>query len=491
MDHSQNYYAILGVSPDATAADIRTAYRQAARRFHPDANKNEGAMLQFQEIALAHELLADEAKRRQYDAMRARLVADPPYFQVNLSTSKRILPQLGEPQVLYMLVEITPFMELAQGAVLAPLNVALVLDRSTSMKGPRLDRVKAAAHQIIDQLGPVDFLSLVEFSDRAEVLIPATSVTNPLELKARVNMMTPGGGTEIFQGLQNGFQQVLRNQKSTHVNHVILITDGQTFDAEHLSLDLADEAVKRGVGISAMGIGDDWNDAFLDEIASRTGGSSAYINSPNAVVRFLNERIRSLGSAFAERLRLSVAPDPDVHLESAFKLIPNPQPISVERQPLQLGALESKRPTKVLLQLQMPTDMQLGFRALVRVDVMGDILAKQRIDYKVINDFSVEVAANPAMEDPPRAILEALGKLTLYRMQQKAEAAIQAGRIDEATRRLENLSTRLLAAGHTELAKTAMMEARRVRTTHVLSEEGRKTMKFGTRMLLSAGDDNE
>lgn len=82
------------------------------------------------------------------------------------------------------------------------------------------------------------------------------------------------------------------------------------------------------------------------------------------------------------------------------------------------------------------------------------------------------------------AILDALGKLTLHRMQQKAEEAVKRGDVREATRRLENLATRLLAAGHDELAQQAISEAQRVSSTSALSDEGQKRLKYGTRMLL-------
>ncbi len=76
-----------------------------------------------------------------------------------------------------------------------------------------------------------------------------------------------------------------------------------------------------------MGLGSDWNDKFLDELASVSGGTCEYIKSPTAVVRFLNDHVRSLVNVFVERLQLSVAPDADVRLETAFKLAPNSQPL--------------------------------------------------------------------------------------------------------------------------------------------------------------------
>lgn len=122
---------------------------------------------------------------------------------------------------------------------------------------------------------------------------------------------------------------------------------------------------------------------------------------------------------------------------------------------------------------------------MARLDVTGDVLLTDRQQHKVISDISVEIARNPQPEEPPLAILDALGKLTLYRMQQKAEQALSSGRVQEATRQLENLATRLLAAGHEELAQKAIIEARRVSHTHTLSQEGRKALKFHTRQLLA------
>jgi Ca-activated chloride channel family protein len=83
-------------------------------------------------------------------------------------------------------------------------------------------------------------------------------------------------------------------------------------------------------------------------------------------------------------------------------------------------------------------------------------------------------------------ILDALGKLTLYRMQERAEASLARGDVQEATRQLENLATRLLSAGQEELANAAMAEAQRVSHTNMLSEKGHKVLKYGTRHLLAA-----
>jgi Ca-activated chloride channel family protein len=234
-----------------------------------------------------------------------------------------------------------------------------------------------------------------------------------------------------------------------------------------------------------MGLGQEWNDEFLDELASITGGTSSYIKSASEVVKFLNDHVRNLSDAFAERIQISIAPDPDVLLESAFKLMPQPQPLQTDQGTIPLGSLQANRTVSALFQIQLPADMQIGFRSLARLMVVGDILDNTVQQYQTLSDVSLEVMDNPPIEDPPISILDALGKLTLYRMQERAQAALSAGDVEEATRRLENLATRLLAMGESELATEAMSEAKRVAHTSAFSDSGRKTLKYQTRHLLA------
>ena len=327
-------------------------------------------------------------------------------------------------------------------------------------------------------------LSLISFSDRADVLLKAAPLADKVSAKAMITTMGASGGTEMLKGLLAASEQARRYAGKNFVNHIIMITDGRTYGDEPACLELAEKLAAEGIGVSAMGLGDEWNDTFLDQIASRTGGVTEYITSPTAVLHFLNGRVRSLGNALAERLSVSLAPDPDVKIELAFRLMPSPQPVLLDSDPILLGQLQARHNTSILVQIQLPPLKLAGFRTLMRIQIAADIMWDKRFDYRTIADTSIEVSAAAPQEDPPMAILDALGKLTLYRMQQKAEEAVKRGDVREATRRLENLATRLLAAGHDELAQQAITEAQRVSNTNVLSDEGQKRLKYGTRMLL-------
>ena len=492
MDVKFDPYTILGLSRQASLEEIKKSYRRLVQRLHPDKNPHSGgAALQFKDVQAAYELLSDDSARARYDKRFAENTSDT-YFTLRVTPSKRVVPSLQEEQVIYLLAEIFPA---PQAGGTAPkdtyINLTLVLDVSNSMKGARIERLKMAAQRIIDELSSHDVVSVVVFNDRATTIVPAVAAHDKDALRARIGMITASGGTEIFKGLEEGVRQNRTFSDSKRLNSIILLTDGHTFGDQDQCLQLAKEVASEGIVISAMGLGSDWNDRFLDELASSTGGSSAYISSADMILNFFREHVKSLSNAFAERLQMSIAPDPDIRLDMAFRLLPSPQPYNCESHILPLSSLQANRPISVLLQFTLPPNMAKAFRTFARIVVSGEIIQNVQPQFKAVSDVSIEVSDRPKTDEPPAVIMDALSKLTLYRLQEKAREALERGDVNEATQRLQNLATRLLELGNSELAQVAIAEAQRVRQTHTLSNEGRVAIKYQTRALLGADSFNQ
>lgn len=489
MDSIQDFYAILGVPETATDHDIRQAYRLAALHFHPDVNDTPGIASVFQEINEAHDVLSNKAKRRRYDRERAALAHQPPALDLTLTLSRYHLRRSEDMQILYALLNIQPKLSIVSPSDV-PINLCIVVDRSKSMAGARLQSVKTALYQVIGDCTPADIISVVTFSDRAEVIIPATNVSDPHGIKAEISVIRADGATEILQGLQLGLYEIDKYQKDNRINHLVLITDGHTYGDEQECLALATRAKQRGIGISGVGIGQEWNDDFLDELASQTGGSSTYIESPQTLAQFMHNRVRSLSTAYAERLRLAIMPSSEVRLDSVMRLSPDPLDIPVHEQPIPLGAIEGQSSMALMVEYHVNTGVQLGEFFVGRVDLRGEVLGSDRTrSERVIRDLVVNVADEQIAENPPTELLEALNKLRFYRVQNNARSSLEDGQILKATTSLEHLATRLFEVGEEELGKAAMHEAQRVARVHSISDEGSKRLKYGTRAFLSFSGD--
>jgi Ca-activated chloride channel family protein len=290
-------YAVLNISADATADEIKRAYRELARQVHPDMQDKQSTARLFRQVQEAYEILSDPSKRAAYDRQRVEAGLSPKsIFQWKMQPSRTELSVDMDEQVVYLLFDISAGQsEQARGR--QAMNLSLVLDRSTSMQGSRLEQTKASAQRMIDSLSEDDALSIVTFSDKAEVVWPSQLVSDPIKTKAKVSAIQASGGTEILQGLLAGLAEIEKRRTQYAVNHVILLTDGQTYGDEERCLSAAEEAARHRIGISAMGIGEDWNDALLDAIASCCGGVSHIASTE--INHFAREHSQGLEPVYA------------------------------------------------------------------------------------------------------------------------------------------------------------------------------------------------
>ncbi len=482
---TQDYYSLLGLARDATQEEIKRAYFEAAHKLHPDKNTAAGETEIFLGVQQAYETLSNPRRRALYDATLPPQETIRLPYRYEILCSRPNLIRLDEPQMLYLILELEAPPEARQMPA-PPLNVCLVLDRSTSMQGEKMDVVKASAIQVLRNLRPQDVLSVVTFSDRAEVVIPAAYYQERAKLEAKIQMIYPSGATEIYQGLEAGVREVMRSYDSRRVNHIVLLTDGHTYGDEQECLALASKISEQGIGISAMGIGKEWNDIFLDVMATRTGGSSAYIAEPQDIKRLLLERFNALAQIYAEEVVLKLTRADGIDLSYVFRLQPDPSPVVIDTT-MRLGTILQDASTQLLFEYiiqpkAVKSDLAAVLDGMLKVSVAAQPLPVPPLRLRV----SRPVSALPEPEPPPPKIVQALSRLMLYRMQEKAREEINNGRIDSATRHLQNLATNLLSQGERSLAQTILLEVNHLKSKNALSSEGSKKMTYGTRALLNA-----
>lgn len=477
-------YEVLGISPLATQEEIRRAYRALVRRYHPDSGTDEASATRFLEVHRAYELLSDPARRQAYDRLhRERRDRKTAAFWWDVLLSRTLLPVLPEEQTLYALVEVRPTKRVPVRRV--PLNLVLVIDRSTSMQGDRLDHVKAAAHHIIEELQKDDILGVVAFDDRAQVIVPSQPLSRRDYVHGRVSSIWPSGGTEILRGLMAGLEQVRRFHSPDRVSHVLLLTDGHTYGDEEECLSEARQAAREKIGISTFGIGDEWNESFLGQLARQTGGACVYISDPGQARHALRNAVRELSDVAVNDLWLTVRCASRLRLESAFRCAPTVDRLEVVQGEIGLGMLSMGSYLSILLELVVAPS-EVGKHRLMQLELRG-VAPDANVEDRLVLDFDAEFQERSSEQPIPPAIINAVNRVNLYRMQEEAWMALEDGRREEARRRLEAVATRLLELGEAQLANVALLEARRLEEGQTVSTKARKAIHFGTRQLQEPG----
>ncbi len=475
MGAAPDYYHALGVPRDATPDEIRSAYFDAARHWHPDANSDPEAQEHFIAVQKAYEVLSNAEKRKSYDAKMAD-AGYLPSISLKVQYSRSSVPLLDEPQLAYVLLEVMPTAEM-DPAKQTPLNLSLVIDHSTSMKGERMDMVKANIAMLLQRLAPKDFISVVAFSDFARVIVPSTRVMNMERLMDKVAALETAGGTEIFQGLEAGVEQLRQRGGKQSIRHLILLTDGHTYGDEERCYSLAREAAAEGIVINALGIGDEWNDSFLDRLTGLSGGTVQFIGSRKDLSQFFEQRIFSMGQIYAKSIKFDFHLSPGAQLEYAMRLSPEVGPLPTS-SPIMLGNLQYNRRQVVLFEfLLQPIPKDVKYIRFTDGALDMEIPSDHKIATFDLN-FRRPVSAEVTPELPPGEIIDAMARLTLYRLQERARQEVEAGNIAEATKHLQYLATHLLAHGDRELAHVVLVEAEHIQQSHSFSKVGDKQIKI-------------
>lgn len=411
-----------------------------------------------------------------------------PGIALQHTISRATIAESNEQQLVYILLEASPEGAIAQLPKL-PLNLCMVIDRSSSMRGERLAQVKEAAGRIIDQLGQEDYFGLVTFNDRADVLINAQRVTNRADLKQAFNRIEAAGGTEMARGMALGLQEIQRPMLIRGISRLMILTDGRTYGDESTCVEIARRAQNRGIGISALGIGSEWNEDLLETMTANENSHTAYIQSAQEVSSVFADELKRMHSVFAQRVRLNISVRPGGLLRSLDQVRPfiSSLPVAESNENQWSATLPDWTGAEAqafLLEVVVPP-LGVGDQPLLKIGMHFDLPGANLKDQ--LRERIVRIAARPADQvtyQIDSTVKYWLERLMAYRLQARAWKDIESGRLEDASRNLQMAGTRLFGAGEAQLAQTVQDEATRLLRQGNTSEEGRKRIKFGTRGLM-------
>ena len=180
-----------------------------------------------------------------------------------------------------------------------------------------MDYAKKAGNILVESLKLTDRISIISYDDRVSVLWPSSPVESPDMVKAQINRLTPGGSTNLTGGMMKGVDEVLKESvrsnsnknNNNFINRVILLSDGLANQGITNPMEikrLVRESRKKGVQISTMGLGDNYNEDLMQDIAENGGGNYYFIENPNQMTRIFKQEMSILFKTVAKEIDMNI-----------------------------------------------------------------------------------------------------------------------------------------------------------------------------------------
>lgn len=327
----------------------------------------------------------------------------------------------GEPAEVFLRVDVTGLGETGKRS---PLDLAVVLDRSGSMRGEKLRFAKKAVDTLIDRLLPSDHMALVTYDSDVDTVFARRRVDDALVMKTKAALIETGGCTNLSGGLVEGLQQL--GQDKAALRRVLLLSDGLAnegvTDLDGLA-DLAHQGVKAGNGVSTFGVGVNFNEELLRTLSDVGGGNYYYIASPDDIPGIFMEELGELGDVVAQNVLIDFEPR-GVEILGVLGF-------NSSQLPAQAGDVRAGGARSIMLALGVPPagegEVVLG-EVRCRWTALGDALVPRE----------ERITVSAVSSSDPRRFLEAVDQEVLFAAQlqlvadenQAASRAAQAG--DEA-----------------------------------------------------------
>lgn len=288
-------------------------------------------------------------------------------LQIQLHASLSHPTLLGStPQTTYIKVDLTGF-EMAQEATRTPVNIALVLDKSGSMSGPKMEQAKEAAIMALDRLSPGDVVSVVSYDNAVTVLVPATEVVDKDAIRARIRSLQANGGTALFAGVSEGAQELRRFLDANRVNRVILLSDGEANQGPSTPAELGDlgaSLIQEGISVTTIGLGLSYNEDLMAQLARRSDGNHSFVEHVDDLASIFNQEFGDVLSVVAQDVTVTIDCNEGIR---PVQVLGRDAEIDGQQVVVALNQLYSKQDKYIVLEVETQPAAERGTREVATV----------------------------------------------------------------------------------------------------------------------------
>ncbi len=273
---------------------------------------------------------------------------NPASLRVEVSQRRLVA---GRPGKVYIQVTVAGAPQ--RGTRRAPVNTAIVLDRSGSMSGEKLEHAKRAAIAALDRLGPEDIVAVVAYDSNVRVLVPATRASDRREIARAIRALGPGGSTALYAGVSRGAHEVRKFLAAHRINRVILLSDGLANVGPRspgVLAQLGASLAKDGISVSTVGLGLDYNEDLMTRLARASDGNHVFVERPELLASIFDREFGELLSIVAKDVEVEIECPPGVH---PIRVLGRDAEIAGRSVYVRLGQLGSQQERYVLLEAEV------------------------------------------------------------------------------------------------------------------------------------------
>jgi Ca-activated chloride channel family protein len=311
-----------------------------------------------------------------------------------------------------------------------PLNLALVIDRSGSMRGRKLSQARKAARFLAGELTAQDRLAIITFDSTVQVLVPSQSATDPQRFIAAINTIHSGSCTALFDGWLAGATQVAEHLSPSAFNRVLLLSDGQAneglTDQQQIAAKVAG-LTARGISTSAFGLGNGFDEDLMGAMATAGDGTLALIESPDQLADLYASELQGLASTVGRKVSLGIT------AQNGTDVL-NDLPTTITGNYL-LPNLRAGQELSVGVRLRLPAWAPNQEIARVRLSWDGEVPERQELVQALT--LPVKSLAELQAMDADPAVAEQFALLEANRRRRQAIEQLDRGDVDGAEKTLD------------------------------------------------------
>lgn len=314
----------------------------------------------------------------------AKSTVNPVTCRVELDRS--VLPS-GQPQnvVVKVTLDAEKPREINTRITRPKVNLSIVLDRSGSMSGQKIENAKDAAIEALRRLGQGDICSVVIYDHNVETIIPAQSAANIEWIESRIHSIMPGGNTALFGGISQGASEIRKNLDRGYVNRIILLSDGIANVGPSSPEDLGRlgaALLKEDISVTTIGVGTDYNEDLMARLSQNSDGNTYFVESSHDLPRIFTAELGDVLDVVAKRVKVIVECPADI---MPVRIIGREGRIKGRTVELSLNQLYGGQEKYALVEVTVPAGKK------------GEDMEVARAEVSYVNSFTQEKGSSKGM----------------------------------------------------------------------------------------------